>query len=128
MQNKEFFCTDCGWLNPIGFSFCARCGKKFSYTCPDCDTEVSPGSQYCTSCGAELEWSILSGKTQTKALNQQTAVKPVEIKIARPRENNRDTVPLKQKKGHNSVALWIVLFALIIVAIVLLFNFELLFK
>jgi hypothetical protein len=127
MQNREFFCTDCGGVNPIGFSFCAKCGKKFSYTCPDCETEITPESQYCSHCGVELAWNVPAGPAKRNASIPQPAVRPVEIKINGTQKPAAKS-PEKQKKGRTNAAPWIILFALIVVAIFLLFNFESLFK
>jgi hypothetical protein len=127
MQSKEFYCTDCGCSNPIGFSFCAKCGKKFSYTCPDCNTEVTPDTKYCTLCGAELVWNIPPAKPQASAPVPHSTVRPVEMKIA-PVPAPAAKPAVKPKKRRFNFVPWIIIFVLIIAAIVLLLNFESLFK
>jgi hypothetical protein len=133
MQNKEFLCTECGFSNPIGFSFCARCGKKFAYTCPDCNTEVSPETKYCTLCGAELAWSIPSREMvepnhsnfpAAGVTSHQAAVRPVQIKI---NESPGKAVSQVKARKFNAVP-WIIVVVLIIITIILLLNFDSLFK
>jgi hypothetical protein len=130
MENKEFSCPECGASNPIGFSFCAKCGKKFSYTCPDCNTEITPDSKYCPICGAELIWSIPSMPAPKKHSHaSQGPVRPVQVKIMGAAPLRR--IPGKQAQAAKrkfNVVPWIIVFILIIITIVLLLNFDSLFK
>jgi hypothetical protein len=129
MQNKEFSCPDCGASNPIGFSFCAKCGKNFSYTCPDCNTEITPDSKFCKICGAELIWSIPARSASSNAVPaHQAVVHPVQVKIMGTAPLRKTPAKREQEKRKFNAVPWIIVFVLIIITIVLLLNFESLFK
>ena len=45
-------CTSCGFANPPGGRFCARCGKPLVRACINCGAPLSPGVKFCGNCGA----------------------------------------------------------------------------
>jgi hypothetical protein len=130
MQNKEFSCPDCGASNPIGFSFCAKCGKKFSYSCPDCNTEITPDSKFCKTCGAELIWNIPSRPAYTNmGPTQRAPVRPVQVRIVgAPLQKTPSKEPAPAANRKFNAVPWIIVFILIIITIVLLLNSDSLFS
>src|SRR6266516_4052754 len=48
-------CAECGFENPVGARFCARCGVELGSACPACGAGVAPGQAFCTVCGSRLE-------------------------------------------------------------------------
>jgi len=122
MQNKEFPCSQCGQLNPIGIYYCIKCGKKFSYTCPECGTNVTPDVKYCANCGAELLWNT----------PEIPVIKPPETlpdKNELQKDDSKKESPVKKdNKKIMSPVPWIIIFIVIIIVIALLFNIDKIFK
>lgn len=47
-------CERCGFDNPSGFAFCAKCGLPLSLVCPRCGFLNPQGLAFCGQCGAGL--------------------------------------------------------------------------
>lgn len=47
-------CTNCGFSNPAGNSFCGGCGSRLAARCGTCGADNPPGFRYCGGCGAPL--------------------------------------------------------------------------
>ncbi|QQX89641.1 AAA family ATPase (plasmid) [Cupriavidus necator] len=50
-------CTNCGFENPAGTTFCEQCGARLVHTCPQCGHELSPNAKFCSECGAPVSES-----------------------------------------------------------------------
>ncbi len=55
-------CPQCGQLNPVGASFCFKCGTRIEVArpaalvkCNQCGAENSPEGTFCAQCGTKLE-------------------------------------------------------------------------
>lgn len=47
-------CEKCGFTNPAGAKFCAKCGAPIVKKCPYCGTENDDGAKFCNNCGKSL--------------------------------------------------------------------------
>jgi len=50
-----FPCPSCREINPLGTSFCARCGHDMRERCDQCQTRIPPASKFCSRCGAKID-------------------------------------------------------------------------
>jgi adenylate cyclase len=48
-------CAACGYENPEGARFCARCGTPLGRTCPSCGAPLPSDAAFCTSCGTKVD-------------------------------------------------------------------------
>jgi len=58
-QQAGPLCPKCGFQNPPGAQFCARCGSPLTTSpvgikCPKCGFVNPPGAKFCAQCGAQL--------------------------------------------------------------------------
>ncbi|MFM0552221.1 adenylate/guanylate cyclase domain-containing protein [Paraburkholderia sediminicola] len=47
-------CTNCGFENPAGASFCEACRVVLARTCPRCGQAAGSSAKFCSECGAPL--------------------------------------------------------------------------
>ena len=47
-------CEKCGFTNPAGAKFCAKCGAPIVKKCPYCGTQNDDGAKFCNNCGKSL--------------------------------------------------------------------------
>src|SRR5215831_15059458 len=50
-------CTNCGFENPAGTTFCEQCGARLVHACPQCRHELSPNAKFCSECGVPVSES-----------------------------------------------------------------------
>src|SRR5919204_4467166 len=48
-------CAQCGFENPAGARYCARCGVALARSCPVCGAGIPDGHLFCTVCGTRVE-------------------------------------------------------------------------
>ncbi|WP_116323221.1 AAA family ATPase [Cupriavidus sp. P-10] len=66
-------CTNCGFENPAGTTFCEQCRARLVHTCPQCGHELSPNAKFCSECGAPVSASLQAAS----ALVQPAASAPI---------------------------------------------------
>jgi len=67
-------CTNCGFENPDGMSFCGKCASPLVSTCPNCSFENPQGFDFCGKCSTPLTEQISDPSSRRKVTYRDKGV------------------------------------------------------
>lgn len=82
MPADTLTCEHCGFANPAGARFCARCGKPQRAACPECGTPIVPGARFCAGCGVPVPGGEPTGAPHASPVLVSEARKVVTVLFA----------------------------------------------
>ena len=58
--SQSMQCSNCGFSNIEGTSFCSNCGKELiaKIICDNCDAKLEPNARFCRECGAQQPMNV----------------------------------------------------------------------
>ncbi|MDD2521353.1 MAG: hypothetical protein PHW11_00825 [Anaerolineaceae bacterium] len=111
---------DCGKANPIGTTYCVKCGASVGKNCPNCNVMVEAANTFCSSCGVDkLEFFEANKRENIASLRKQINTLQEDINLATSRPGKYAQLHSSQleRKGNCLITLvssaaWVLVFAL----------------